>query len=273
MPGATPLSPPPHPAGRGCHAPAPRRVPSQRGLTPRPGSALPRSTRGSCPVLALVAKGLLQPRGGGGGGAVATSLHPLAKGERGSAPPTGGSTGGIKARVLCNCRLPRGGRAQLRHLRFNPLAWRGGGDGEGDGGGDDGSSCRHMCQPYPGQPACTTALPLPGHRGGGFLFPFFPPPPLREAFVPMQQPREGVPPPHSPARKSHRGSLHVPVRGGLRPSPMGDNAPRPDTADPPQVVVVCVPPPTVGGGGGAARSRQSPEPHSPPPPASLPGTQ
>lgn len=66
------------------------------------------------------------------GQAPATTPSPLAKHDRGSAPPTGGTTGGIRASALCNCRPPRlsaGGSGVIR--------WRGGRQ----------QQLPHMCRP------------------------------------------------------------------------------------------------------------------------------
>lgn len=103
---------------------------------------------------------LSQPKQGAAAGqALATTPSPLVKRDRGSAPSTGGTTGGIRASALCNCcppRLSAGGSGRAGVIR-----WRGG-----------GGSCRTCAAPHgqpgkcsrtrSGQPACTCA---PGTRG------------------------------------------------------------------------------------------------------------
>lgn len=147
------------------------------GLDASPGSAPSRSPRGSRTALGQPEPPRRRSRSPTEPAQGAASPSPLAKRDQGSAPSTGGSTGGINARVLCNCCPPRGGQAQLQQLRqhrFNPLA--------SGGGGEDGSSCWHMCQPRMGQPGkcrhCPERAPCL-HRGTRWgLFPFSFPPPL-----------------------------------------------------------------------------------------------
>lgn len=136
---------------------------SQRGLE-RPPS---RGGNARCPPCARhgqrdspplhSSQSLSQPlQGAAAGQALATTPSSLVKRDRGSAPSTGGTTGGITASVLCNCRPPRlspGGSGVI---------WRRGG----------GSSCRTCAAPHgqpgkcsrsrSGQRACTCA---PGTRG------------------------------------------------------------------------------------------------------------
>lgn len=136
---------------------------SQRGLA-RPPS---RGGNARCPPCARhgqrdspplhSSQSLSQPlQGAAAGQALATTPSSLVKRDRGSAPSTGGTTGGITASVLCNCRPPRlspGGSGVIRR--------RGG-----------GSSCRTCAAPHgqpgkcsrsrSGQRACTCA---PGTRG------------------------------------------------------------------------------------------------------------
>lgn len=136
--------PVPHlePAGGAQHLrTAPPVTPGARPSTPPCGSqrglARPRSLRGHARCLPWARHGeqdstalhspqsLSQPlQGTAAEQALATTPSPLVKRDRGSAPSTGGTTGGIRASILCNCRPPRlspGGSGPAGVIR-----WRGG---------------------------------------------------------------------------------------------------------------------------------------------------
>ncbi|XP_059718058.1 WAS/WASL-interacting protein family member 2-like [Haemorhous mexicanus] len=174
-------------------------------------------------------------QGAAAGQALATTPSSLVKRDRGSAPPTGSTTGRIRASVLCNYRPPR-----LSPGRAGVIRWR--------GGGGAAAAAAHV-PPHTGSlgsvvGAGSPSAPAPRAHGG-----VPPAPPNPALFRSKASPHVGVPP---PPRQQQPPRLFVCARRGRRAPPHGGQRPRAPTP-----------------ARAAPRNRQSP---APPVRAAAPGT-